>query len=196
MDGESIGVSAGCYGGGMPGFALVTDRLRLRPLAPDDGDAVERLFADPVVRRFLLDDQVMPRAWTDEVVADSAADFASRRCGLWRADANEGGLVGVVGYRDFFDPPVLEILWLLDPGCHGRGYATEAARAALRHGFEVGGLDPIRCSIDGPNVASIRLAERLGFGETSREPGPHGETIHYALARADFEGGREAGGKG
>ncbi|NNL66503.1 MAG: GNAT family N-acetyltransferase [Myxococcales bacterium] len=172
----------------MPVANVTTERLKLRPVAPADGAALEALFADPVVRRWLLDDTIMPRAWIDEVIAQSEADFAARRCGLWRVGAAEGdALVGVVGYRDFFEPPVFEILWLLHPDHHGQGLAEEAVRAALRHGFEAGGLDPIRASTDAPNEASIRLAGRLGFQETGREPGPGGDTIHYALARAAFE---------
>lgn len=171
----------------MPAARLETDRLRLRPVAPQDAQTLHALFADPVVRRWLLDDEIMPRAWIDEVIARSQADFASRRCGLWRVDAAaDGALVGVVGYRDFFEPPVFELIWILHPDHHGQGLAVEAARAAIRHGFESGGLDPIRASTDAPNTASIRVAERLGFVETGREPGPHGDTIHYALSRADL----------
>ncbi len=165
---------------------LETERLRLRPLEPSDAEGLEALFAQPVVRRYLLDDEVMPRSWSEEVIAQSQEDFRES-AGLFLAEGREsGGIVGLFGYREFFEPPVREIIWVLDTDSQGRGFAVEGARAALAWGFEARGFDPIRASIDSPNAASIRVADRLGFIETGREPGPSGETIHYALARADF----------
>jgi len=43
-----------------------TERLWLRPFAAADADRLDALFALPEVRRFLLDERVMPRSWVEE----------------------------------------------------------------------------------------------------------------------------------
>ena len=59
--------------------------------------------------------------------------------------------------------PEIEIGWRLRPTVWGLGYASEAAGAVLRYGFETVDLDEIVAEIDPANLASIRLAERIGM---------------------------------
>jgi ribosomal-protein-alanine N-acetyltransferase len=172
--------------------AIRTDRLWLGPFAGDDVDGLHALFGRPEVRRYLLDDRVVPRAWVEEVVASSEASFAAHGWGLWTvALAPDGGPIGFTGYREFHEPPVVELIWGLESGHHGRGLAREASQAALRHGFETLGFDPIRATVDAPNEPSLGLARRLGFEEVGRERGPayRWEQVHFALPRARFERG-------
>jgi len=170
----------------MSAVQLRTERLWLRPFEAPDVDALHAIFIAPEVRRYLLDDQVMPRSWVEELVVQSEADFAPS-AGLWSlALAPDGPPMGFAGYREFHEPPVRELIWGLAPADRGRGLATEASRAALRFGFERLGLDPIDVTIDAPNEPSIRLAKRLGMKETAREPGPIWEQVHFALERAAF----------
>jgi len=169
-----------------------TDRLWLRPFGPADVDALHALFARPEVRRYLLDDEVVPRTWVEEVVASSEASFAAHGWGLWTvAPAADGEAIGFTGYREFHEPPVVELIWGLEPARHGRGLAREASHAALRYGFEALGFDPIRATVDAPNEPSLGLARRLGFAEVGREGGPayRWEQVHFALSRARFEPG-------
>jgi len=167
-----------------------TDRLWLRPFGPGDVDRLHELFNLPEVRRYLLDGERVTRAWVEETVAASAAGFAADGRGLWCAAlAPDAPAVGFTGYHEFHEPPVCELLYGLDPAHWGAGLALEAARAAARHGFEGLGLDAIPISLDAPNEASLRLAQRLGARETHRGPGPVWEQIHLTLARADFIAG-------
>ena len=57
----------------------------------------------------------------------------------------------------------VEISWRIDPRFWGQGYATEAALASLEGGFEHLGLDRVLAVIEPANVASLRLAERIGL---------------------------------
>ncbi len=59
--------------------------------------------------------------------------------------------------------PVVEIGWTLLPAFWGRGYATEAARAALAYGFEIVGLEEIVSFTMVENRASRRVMERIGM---------------------------------
>jgi RimJ/RimL family protein N-acetyltransferase len=57
----------------------------------------------------------------------------------------------------------IEVGWHLGQEHWGNGYATEAARGAIKHGFSVARLEEIYCIIYPENTASIRVAERLGL---------------------------------
>jgi len=164
-----------------------TERLWLRPFATADADRLDALFALPEIRRFLLDDRVMPRAWIEAEIRSSQVSFESRGWGLFCITLEETGpAVGFTGYREFQQPPVPELLYGLDPSHWGRGLAREASGAALRYGAETLGLDPLRVSLDAPNQASHGLALRLGFREVRRSPGPVHEQVHLELARRAF----------
>jgi ribosomal-protein-alanine N-acetyltransferase len=168
---------------------ILTDRLCLRPFAPSDADRLHVVLNLPGVRRYLLDDTVMPRSWVEDVIASSQASFAAHGFGLWciALGAGDGEAIGFTGYREFREPPVVELIYGLEPEHQGEGLAYEASRAAARYGFEALGWDPIHLSLDAPNEASLRLALRLGAHETGRGPGPAWEQIHLELRRASFE---------
>jgi RimJ/RimL family protein N-acetyltransferase len=83
--------------------------------------------------------------------------------------------------------PGAEVGYLLGKSWWGRGYASEAARAAMDWAFRERGFDRLLSLIDPDNAASIRVAERLG--ETLR-----GETqlwehtvLMYAIDRVEWE---------
>ena len=143
---------------------LETARLRLRPHARADFEALAALWADPIVTRFIGGKPLSrEESWTRLL----------RYTGLWPLlgfgywlveDRETRDYLGDVGFADFqrqIDPapPALpEIGWVLSPAAHGRGIATEAAGAALawlaRDCF---------CIIDPANAPSLRVAARLGF---------------------------------
>jgi RimJ/RimL family protein N-acetyltransferase len=93
-----------------------------------------------------------------------------RSCGVscWLASERATGrVVGYVGVSvPTFYPeilPTVEVGWRFDPDVWGRGYATEGARAALDQSFGPLGLDRV-CSLpQSDNLASVRVAERLGM---------------------------------
>jgi ribosomal-protein-alanine N-acetyltransferase len=64
--------------------------------------------------------------------------------------------------------PAVEVGWRLDPAHWGNGYATEAAAAALRHGFEVAGLPEIVSFTAAINLRSQAVMQRIGL---RRDPG-------------------------
>ncbi len=172
---------------------ITTERCELRPLTAADADALHAFFLDEPVRRYLLDGELISRAWVDRVIAESEASFAARGLGLWSARAHgEAELLGVTGYREFYEPPVLELLYALASSHWGRGLATEIARAAIEAGFAQG-LTRIRASTDAPNTASVRVMERLGMRFESQGPGPRWDQVHYALSREAWQQGLEQG---
>jgi RimJ/RimL family protein N-acetyltransferase len=77
------------------------------------------------------------------------------------------GLVGMVGLHrvrpEVPCAPAVEIGWRLHPDSWGRGYATEAAEAALRFGFDVAGLSEIVAFTTTVNTRSQAVMERIGM---------------------------------
>ncbi|MEZ4427879.1 MAG: GNAT family N-acetyltransferase [Nannocystaceae bacterium] len=171
----------------MPGDRVVTTaRLELRPLAAGDVDALHAMMTTPAVRQYMCDGELIPRAAVASWVATSERDFATRGLGLWIARrSGDPALVGLTGFRDYYDPPVFELIYAVHPRWHRQGLAVEMARAMLERGFSAG-LDPIRASTDAPNLASMRVMARLGMTKTGSTPASPWEQVHFAITRAQF----------
>ena len=95
--------------------------------------------------------------------------------GYWLVEERaSGAFVGEVGFAVFhrvIEPSLGEAPeagWVLHPRAHGRGYATEALRAALRWADARQGLRRSVCMIAPENGASLRLAQRCGYVEYAR----------------------------
>jgi [ribosomal protein S5]-alanine N-acetyltransferase len=146
--------------------------VTLRAVELDDGDALHAIFTEPGVRQYLFDDILLAREETQKHVK------AARDHGAWviRLD---GSVVGLVSLR-----PVgrdRELMIAVSERCWGRGVAFEAARAALRHGFDVLKLERILAGVDLPNERSHRLMMRLGFVPTGETDGPKYRARTYQI---------------
>jgi len=84
------------------------------------------------------------------------------------------GVVGLetVSYQAHFTPAV-EVAWRLARAYWGKGYATEAAQAALDYGFEQLGLDEIVALTVPANWRSRRVMERLGMTRVPKDDFDH-----------------------
>jgi RimJ/RimL family protein N-acetyltransferase len=145
---------------------LATDRLVLRQFVAEDWPAVLAYQADPAYLRYY--------AWSGRTEADVRAIVA--RFVEWQAEQprlkfqlamtlkESGELIGSCGVRlGEEDAPEAEVGYELAPMQWGNGYATEAAGAMLRFGFEKLGLHRIwgRCVAE--NVGSQRVLNKLGM---------------------------------
>lgn len=145
---------------------LRTKRLRLRQWRDDDLDAWAALNADPEVREHFAG--VLTRAESEAAMVRYRQHFAREGFGLWAVETADVPFIGFTGLaRPPFMPDVVEIGWRLARAHWGRGYATEAARAAARHGFEVLGLDEIVAFVVPANAASQQVMAKLGM---TRDP--------------------------
>jgi RimJ/RimL family protein N-acetyltransferase len=162
---------------------LMTARLVLRPWRASDRAPFAALGADPRVMHFL--GPPLTRAQSDALADRIEAHFAEHGFGLWAVEApgvvEFAGSVGLAHAR--FDAPFnpsVELAWRLAPEHWGRGYATEAARAAARFGFEMLALSEILAFTTTRNAASRAVMERLGMTHDARE-----DFAHPALAPDD-----------
>lgn len=62
--------------------AMMSERLKYQPVTPATLDDFHSLVQDDHVRRYLMDDQLFPREWSEQRVRDSVALFDRRGVGL------------------------------------------------------------------------------------------------------------------
>lgn len=163
-------------------------RLSLRPYTTEDVDSLHHLWTMGEVRKHLWDDVVISREQAASVVRESTACFETHGFGQWVVlSGSEKPLVGFCGFRFFGEQREIELLYGIAPVYWGRGLATEAARAALRYGFEECGFERVYAGADPPNAASFRVMQklRMSFSRRTRIDGV--EAIYYVLLREEFE---------
>lgn len=145
---------------------LSTERLRLRDWTDADLEPFAALNADPEVMEFLP--RALTRAESDEMVQRIRSHFDENGFGLWAAEeTGSSAFMGFVGLAvpTFEAPfmPCVEVGWRLARAHWGKGYATEAARAALRFGFEKVGLEEILSFTVPMNDRSQSVMRKLGM---------------------------------
>jgi RimJ/RimL family protein N-acetyltransferase len=132
--------------------AFETERLVPRGLQAKDFESFAAMWADPDVTRHLGDG--VPRALEDPRTSfRRTAGFNERK-----RDRGEA-LAGIP-----------EMGWMFCAGASGKGYATEAVRAALAWGKKHFGAVRIIAIVAPENLASMRVAEKCGFAEFHRGP--------------------------
>lgn len=137
---------------------LETARLRIRPLEPDDWRPLHAYLSDPSVR-FFVPEWPETEEQTKEFVRGNVEN--PRQFAVVLRD--DGRLIGHVGFWKWFGQQTYEIGWAIAPAHQGSGYATEAARATLAHGFETLGLHRVIATCNPENAASVRVMEKLGM---------------------------------
>lgn len=164
---------------------LETPRLLLRPFRADDLDPYAALCADPEVMRYVGDRGVLSREDAWRQMAMLAGHWQLRGFGMWAVEEREtGAFVGRVGLHYPEGWPGREIAWALARPFWGRGYAMEAARAALGEAFGRLGWPRVISLIDPRNIRSVRLAARLG-GRLEGEATVRGHSVAvYAVERS------------
>ena len=151
------------------GGSLETERLILRVIRADDFEEYRALLAEPSTFRY---------SERGPMGADEAWSRLLRQRGHWSllgyglfavAEKSSGRLVGEVGLGDFrraFGPAfdaAPEAAWTIAGRARGRGYATEAANAALAWMEARFRASRTVCLIHTGNRASLRVAARLGY---------------------------------
>ena len=168
---------------------LVTERLRLRGFRGSDLDDYAALNADPEVLRYLVGAGPEPwdreRSWRH--MALLVGHWPLKGSGVWALEQKETGtFVGIVGFAEPEGWPGFELSWRLVRRWWGHGYATEAARVALGYAFKVLRRERVISLINPENLASIRVAERIGerlMGHTVL----HGrEMLCYGIDRESY----------
>jgi Acetyltransferases, including N-acetylases of ribosomal proteins len=173
---------------------LHTARLRLRPFADDDADALVALHSNAYVLRYW---DAPP--WTEPARAERfiaacrqlADEGSGARLAMDRlSDRAFLGWCSLTRWNPVFHSASLG--YCLEESAWGQGYATEAARALLLWAYGTLDLNRVQAETDTRNVASARVLEKLGFVRegTLREDcvvnGDVSDSWVYGLLRRDW----------
>src|SRR5262245_26217007 len=143
--------------------SLETERLRLRMLRESDLDAYAAMCGDAEVMRYLGDGKPLTRADAWRNMAMMIGHWHLRGFGMWAVEEKSTGrMIGRIGAWYPEGWPAKEIGWALCRDCWGRGFATEAARAAADYAITVLHWPEVISLIRQGNAPSIRVAERIG----------------------------------
>ncbi|MGW7333246.1 GNAT family N-acetyltransferase [Streptomyces sp. NPDC054840] len=172
---------------------LPTDRLVLRLWRDSDLDPWAAMNADPEVRQHLGDP--LTREQSEASMVRFRAAFDRRGYGWWAVEVRATGeFIGFAG-MDHVDDGMpftgVEIGWRLARAAWGLGYATEAARAVLAHGFDTLGLPEILAVTTAGNLRSQAVMRRIGmtrnpaddFDDPDAPEGPLRPNVLFRLAR-------------
>ena len=169
-----------------------TERTVVRHWADDDAARVfDILRRDEVVR------------WLGRSVPMQTVDEAMSKIGKWRERFGEGPFgcwavvkrdVGVAAGSILLKPlpngaGEIEIGWHFHPDAWGRGLASESARGALKHGFEVAGLTEIWALTHLTNTASIRVCTAIGLRDlgVAHDRWYEGSSRLFKITKAEYE---------
>ncbi|MFE9927950.1 GNAT family N-acetyltransferase [Streptomyces sp. NPDC005533] len=172
---------------------LRTARLTVRRWRDSDLEPWAAMNADPEVREHLGD--LLTRERSDASVARFQAEFDQRGYG-WsavevRATGEFIGFAGLDQVDDGMPFTGVEIGWRLARSAWGHGYASEAARAVLAHGFDTLGLPEILAVTTATNHRSQAVMRRIGmtrnpaddFDDPTVPEGPLRPNVLYRIAR-------------
>lgn len=158
----------------------------MRRWRDEDREPFAEMNADPRVMEHFPGR--MTRSESDRLVDRIVAHFDEHGYGLWAVEVpGKVPFAGFVGLNvTLFEAPftpAVEVGWRLAAGHWGHGYATEAAREAVRYGFDEAGLDEIVSFTVPANVRSRRVMERLGMTRDPAGDFDHPSLVGSPLAR-------------
>ena len=144
---------------------LTTPRLEIRRWRLDDVPAAFAMCSDPEVMRYVGDGRPVPNLEAmREFVARRIGRYETDRLGSWAITLRETGeVIGGGALAVVEEGPEIEVAYQFARAAWGKGYATEAARALLDHGFDALGLTRVIGITYPANLASRRVLEKTGM---------------------------------
>jgi RimJ/RimL family protein N-acetyltransferase len=166
-----------------------TERLRLEPWNHElHLDGLVRMNADPEVVKY-VGGAPLTATQSGDMSARLEAHWYAHGYGLWAVHVKaSGAMVGFVGLsHPLWWPEMVErveVGWRLAREAWGFGYATEGAKAAVRAGCEVLGLEELVSFVHPGNTRSLAVTERLGMVEEAEVAHPSRDERIRIMRRA------------
>ncbi len=170
---------------------IETERLLIRPFVQQDFDAFWSFMDDPEATRFMAFTGEQKtydgaKALLETVIA--SYDGREPHCALAMTDRQTGHYIGSCGLSPLPDPGEIECYYTVLPQYWGNGYATKAMEAILTYAFREVGSSRVVAFVQKKNLASIRVAEKLGMTgeglmhrENDKKP-----RLRYIITEQDF----------
>jgi RimJ/RimL family protein N-acetyltransferase len=174
---------------------LATPRLRLRWMDENDNPAQYAIFSDPEVTRYWSVGSWTSMEQSREAFERALAGYRDGTGLRFAVElAGQPGMIGSVTLHHFVEQSRrCEVGYALARPYWRQGYAVEAMRAVVKHGFTALELNRIEADIDPGNLASARALERLGFRLEGQMPerwivnGEPADTAFYGLLKSYWE---------
>lgn len=138
---------------------IETQRLIIRRFEPRDWEEIYRYTSMPDVMKY-IPEGTFTEDQAKEFVGENAGEQPTAYAVVRK---QEQDVIGHIIFHPWYAERTYEIGWVFHPGYHSRGYATEAARALMAHGFEALGLHRIIATCQPENIASFKVMEKLGM---------------------------------
>jgi RimJ/RimL family protein N-acetyltransferase len=154
---------------------IETARLLLEPFSLQHLDGLHSMDSDPQVMRYIGPVKTIEETRTS--INGCAQRWDQLGYGWWAVIEKENGdLIGSACVQNVAHAPdaPLELAWRFTPSAQGKGYATEAGKAAMRFAFEHVNADLVIAVAHPENAASIKVMQRIGM--TYR-----GTETHYGM---------------
>jgi RimJ/RimL family protein N-acetyltransferase len=140
---------------------LKSSRLTLRAIRAEDHSHLVAMSQDPEIIRHLHEGPVPSAGVVWERMGAALRQWALRGYGMMAVDDSDG-FVGRLGVHHPYDAPDPQIGYIFCKRGSGRGYATEGAGLILDWMFKTHGPRRLTSEIARENVASARVASKLG----------------------------------
>lgn len=162
--------------------------LALRPLCPEDAPVLHRINQGDGVLKYFPNPTPPPLERVQRFIQTQAAHWEQHGYGNWGVlPAGEREIAGWAGLQYLPETGETEVGFLLDRPFWGRGYATQAALAALKDGFNRFDLARIIGLVHPENRASQRVLEKCGMQPQDRGVYFGIELCRYWVERIDFQ---------
>ena len=167
---------------------IETERLILRQATEAHlDDWAARVFADPDVIRYMPKRDMTPYARAERALNNYNRLWVEHKVGGWViVNKIDGQLIGSCEIEYLDDTDEYELGYALSKAFWGKGIATEAARAALRYGFETVKLERIIAVVVPENAASWRVLEHIGFLFEKNANYYDLDVVYYGINRNQF----------
>ena len=165
---------------------IETERLILRQLTIEDAEGLSSIYSNPLTIRFMGKGSASVEEVRGHIQKHIENYYNVYGFGLWAAVLRENNsLVGRCGllYQEIEGTKDLELAYLLDSNYWGKGLATEAAQSIVKIGFDRYKFNRIIAVINPQNIASIRVAKKVGMNYEREIPNfkDFGAVSLYAL---------------
>jgi ribosomal-protein-alanine N-acetyltransferase len=143
---------------------IETERLLLRNFTEDDGSLIYELNIDPDVAKYTHDNLRDPDHAKEMLEKTILPQYALYNHGRWAVLLKPGlEFIGWCGLKYRINVNEVDVGYRFKKHAWGKGYATEAAFASIRYGFEKPGLKRLVGRAEIGNIASWRVLENCGM---------------------------------
>ncbi|WP_433745656.1 GNAT family N-acetyltransferase [Falsibacillus pallidus] len=167
---------------------LTTERLHIRKFTEQDWEEVYKYTSNKEVMQYIPEG-----VFSEEDAREFTRKNAGEKVEKFPVILKENGaLIGHMVFHKYFGDHTYEIGWVFNPDYQNKGYASEAAKALLKYGFEELKLHRIIATCQPDNPPSWKVMEKIGMRREGyfKKCIPHGDgwwdEYYYAILKEEW----------